>query len=186
MRRRWGLAAIAAVALGVGALANAADNAHLATGFATVVHGSEGEDVSAGNFQVHVHGATASTEVEDLDGPVTSAGSFVVVDLSYATTDAWDQPDEIVLIDADGREYSDPSSLGLGGSPWLAGPDIWFRGQLLFEVPTDTLASLTLEFRPESVRAILPSTVTRVPLTVTPSSEPLEIGYDTVLGEGER
>jgi len=187
MRARWGLAAMAAAAVLAGGLANAADDALLPSGWTTTVRGAEGEDVVVGNLQVHVHGATASTRVDDLDGPLTSPGLFVAVDLSYATTDAWATPEVIVLIDGDGREYSDPSNLGLSGSTWLAGPDIWFRGDLLFEVPADAVtSSLTLEIRPETAVAVLPSTIGQIPLTVTRAEDPLEIGSDTLLAEGER
>ena len=186
MRGRWALAAMGAAALLVGGLTNAADHAHLPGGWQSTVHGREGEDVTVGEFRLHVHGATASPQVGDPDETVTSSGSFVVVDLSYATTDEWAGPEEVVLVDATGHEYSDPSNLGLGGSPWKAGPDIWFRGQLLFEVPTEALGSLTLELRPETGRAILPSTVGRIPLTVATTTEPLELDGETVLAAGER
>lgn len=183
---RWGLAVMALAALLAGGLANAADDALLPSGVVTTVRGSEGEDTVVGNLQVHVHGATASTQVDDLDGPLTSPGMFVAVDLAYATTDAWGSPEEIVLTDAQGREYSDPSNLSVNSSPWLAGPDIWFRGTLLFEVPADAVDSLTLEIRPSTVEAVLPSTVGRFPLTVTTTADPLEITRDTLLAEGER
>lgn len=186
MRARWGLVVMAAAALALGGLANVVDGRYLASGWHTTVHGSEAEDVVAGTFQIHVHGAQAATHLDDGGEPVPSAGMYVAVDLSYATTDAWASPDEIVLIDGDGREFSHPGGFGFTGSPWLAGPDIWFRGTLLFEVPEDVVDSLSLEFRGEDPRAVLPGTVTRIPLTVTISADPVVVIRDTLLAGGER
>jgi len=174
-----------AVAVAVGGGANAIDSNDLASGWHTVVRGESAADVVAASFQVHVHGAASSPYLDDGE-LVTSPGLFVVVDVSYATEDAWRTPEEIVLVDADGREFTQPSGFGSAGSPWLAGPDIWFRGGLLFEVPADAVADLTLEVRPERPNAQLPATVVRVPLTVTTESSPLVLTYATVLAEGER
>lgn len=184
-RAQWALAALAAVAVLAGGLANHADRTYVETGWHTVVRGEEEADVEVGNFQVHVHGATASTELDDRD-LLTSPAMFLVVDLSYASTDAWSMPEEIVLIDGDGREFTNPGGFGFTGSPWRVGPDIWFRGDLLFEVPLESVDSLALEFRPETVNALLPDSVARIPLTVSQSTEPLLLEYPAVLGEGER
>ncbi|WP_420114202.1 hypothetical protein [Pseudactinotalea sp.] len=185
MKRRWVVAGMAVIALAAGAGANAIDNHHLATGWHTVVRGDEGVDVVAANYQVHVHGATASPHVEDRE-PVTSPGIFVLVDLSYATTDAWGTPEEVMLMDADGREFTSPGGFSSAGRPWLAGPDIWYRGGLLFEVPADAVDDLTLVFNPERPHTLLPGTTARIPLTVTPSSTPLMVEDRTVLAEGDR
>lgn len=150
-RARWAVATMAVAALGVGGLANVVDDRYLASGWHTTVHGVEGEDVVGGTFQVHVHGATAAQALAD-DEPVPSAGWYVVVDLSYATTDEWSTPEEVVLVDRDGREFTHPGGFGFTGAPWLAGPDIWFRGTLLFEVPEDALESLSLVVRGERPR----------------------------------
>lgn len=184
-RRRWAAAAMLVAALAVGAGANAIDSNLIATGWHTVQHGAEGADSTVGNFQVHVHGATTSSELEDSD-VLTSPAAFVVVDLSYATTDAWGAPEEVVLIDGDGREFVEPSGFSSDGRVWDAGPDIWLRGTLLFEVSADAVDDLTLEFRPESPHPQRPASVLQVPLTVTPSSEPLALEAPTVLAEGER
>lgn len=183
-RRRWAVAGMVALALAVGGAANAVDDHHLATGWHTVIRGAQAEDVTVGNFQVHVHGAVASGRLEDLD--MTSPGVFVLVDLSYATTDEWSTPEEAVLLDGAGREFTEPSGFGSAGRAWIAGPDIWYRGALLFEVPADTVDDLTLEIRPEGPVALVPATVLRVPLTVTTTSDPLPLERPTVLGEGER
>lgn len=172
-------------ATAVGGVANAIDNNYLATGWDTVHRGEQSADVEVGNFLVHVHGASSSSDLEDGE-VLTSAGTFVVVDLSYATTDAWVAPDEVVLIDGEGREFGEPSGFGSDGRVWEAGPDIWLRGTLLFEVPTDAAEDLTLEFRPQIGDRRLPSTVLRVPLTVTTSAGPLTLEPATALAEGER
>lgn len=183
--RRWPVVAMIGLALAIGAGANAVEQNHLASGWHTVARGDEGGDLTVGNLQVHVHGAVASPVLDD-DEPVTSPGSFVLVDVSYATTDSWFLPESPVLIDGDGREYTEPSGFGSAGGVWMAGPDIWYRGGLLFEVPTDVVDDLSIEFRPERTQALLPSTVLRVPLTVSLSAEPLILEYPTVLAEGER
>ncbi|WP_109472480.1 hypothetical protein [Ornithinimicrobium cavernae] len=185
MSRRWAVAAMLAAAVAAGAAANAVDSNYLASGWHSVQRGEEATDLTVGNFQVHVHGATASTTLEDGE-VVTSPASFVVVDLSYATTDAWALPEEVVLIDGEGREFSEPAGFGSAGRVWEAGPDIWSRGTLLFEVPTDTVEQLSLEFRPEMPDPQRPASVLRVPLTVTRTSAPLTLERATVLPEGER
>lgn len=184
-RARWAVAGMVALALAAGAGANAIDAHYLATGWHTVVRGEEGADVVAANFQVHVHGATSSPHLDDR-ASVTSPGVFVLVDLSYATTDAWSTPEEVVLLDGGGREYTSPGGFSAAARPWLAGPDIWFRGALLFEVPADVIDDLTLVFRPERPHTLLPGTTARIPLTVSASSTPLTIDYPTVLAEGMR
>lgn len=182
---RWAVAGMVAVAVAVGAGANAVDDNFLASGWHTMVRGDPGADLEVGNYQVHVHGAAASPHLDD-DGPVTSPGLFVIVDLAYATTDSWHSPQEIVLVGGDGSEFTQPSGFGSAGQPWLAGPDVWFRGDLLFEVPADAVDDLALEIRPESPIAQLPATILRVPLAVSTESTPLTLEHPEVLAEGER
>lgn len=184
-RHRWAAAGLLVTAVAVGGVANAVEANYLATGWHTTLRGAAGADHTVGTFQVHVQGAASSRDLDDGD-VVTSPGSFVVVDLSYATTDAWRTPRDVVLIDGEGREFTPPSGFGSEADPWEAGPDIWLRGTLLFEVPQEAVADLTLEFRPEVPDARLPGTVLRVPLEVTPSPEPLVLERATVLPEGER
>lgn len=184
-RRSWALAAMLAAAVVMGGVANWIDDTFLASGRHTVEHAEEGRDSTVGNFQVRVHGARSSATLEDGE-VVASPGSFVVVDTSYATTDAWDTPEEVVLIDGDDREFTEPSGFGSAGGAWAAGPDIWFRGTLLFEVPADAVGDLTLEFRPQIPAAQLPGSVLRVPLTVTPTSDPVVLERASMLAEGER
>lgn len=186
MRRRgWALVGMLAAAVAVGGVANWIDNTYLASGWHSVQHGKEGQDSTVGNFQVRVHGATSSATLDDRD-VLVSPGAFVVVDTAYATTDAWDTPEQVVLIDGDDREFTEPTGFGSDGRAWVAGPDIWFRGTLLFEVPADAVGDLTLEFRPQTPTAQLPSSVLRVPLTVTPSAKPVVLERATILAEGER
>lgn len=184
-RSRWGMAAMLAAAIAVGGAANAIDDAYLASGWHTVVRGTEATDVEVGPFQVHVHGATSSSQLEDGE-VLTSPATFVVVDVSYATSDAWATPEEVVLIDTEGREFVPPTGFGRDGAAWAAGPDIWLRGTLLFEVPVEAVDGLALEFRPDMPDPQRPATVLRVPLTVTVTAEPLVLEPATVLAEGER
>lgn len=182
---RWAVAAMVALALAAGGAANAIDDTYLASGWHTVASGTEGTDERVGNLQVHVHGAVVSTTVGD-DEPITGPGAFVLVDVAYSTTDSWFTPEPPMLIDGDGHQYTEPSGFDSAGGAWMAGPDIWYRGTLLFEVPAEAADDLTIEFRPERPVGLLPSTVLRIPLTVTTISEPLTIEYPTVLAEGER
>lgn len=187
MRRgRWAVAAMVAVAVAVGGAGNAIEDAYLASGWHTVLRAEEATDVVVGPFQVHVHGATASPRLEDGDEVLTSPATFVVVDVSYSTTDAWATPEEVVLIDAEGREFVSPSGFGSDGAAWAAGPDIWLRGTLLFEVPVEALDGLSLELRPELPDAQRPATALRVPLTVSTTTEPLLLESPAVLAQGER
>lgn len=173
------------IAAAVGGASNLVETNYLDTGWHTTLHGAMGEDNTVGTFQVHVHDATTSPDLER--GEVTtSPGAFVVVDLSYATTDAWRTPREVVLLDGDGREFSVPSAFGSDSEAWEAGPDIWLRGTLLFEVPTESVADLTLEFRPEIPDARLPGAVLQVPLEVETSTEPVVLEPATLLPAGER
>ncbi|QDO87321.1 DUF4352 domain-containing protein [Ornithinimicrobium ciconiae] len=185
MRRRWAVAGMLAAAVAVGGAANAIDNNFLATGWHSVQRGAEATDLTVGNFQVHVHGASSSPDLEDGE-VVTSPAVFVVVDLSYASTDAWNTPEEVVLIDGSGREFTEPSGFGSAAGTWEAGPDIWLRGTLLFEVPADAADDLTLEFRPDRPHIQRPAAVLRVPLTVSAAAEPLALERARVLAGGER
>ena len=184
-RRRWAVAAMLTLAIAAGGAANAIEANLIATGWHSVQRGQESTDSTVGNFQVHVHGAASSAHLED-DEVVTSPGAFVVVDLSYATTDAWDTPEEVVLLHGDRREFTQPSGFDSDGRVWAAGPDIWARGTLLFEVPTDSLEGLSLEFRPQTPDPQRPASVLRVPLTVSPATQPLTLEASRVLAEGER
>lgn len=184
-RVTWAAAVLLAGAVAVGGVANAIDDSYLASGWHSVQRGAESADHTVGTFQVHVHGAATSARLEDRE-LVTSPGAFVVVDLSYATTDAWGAPEEVVLIDGAGREFTEPTGFSSDGRVWEAGPDIWARGTLLFEVPVDAVDDLTLEFRPERSDPRLPASVLQVRLTVTEVSEPLVLQPATVLAEGER
>jgi hypothetical protein len=183
---RWALAAMVAAAVVAGGLANLVDARLLASGREVVVRGVEAEDVVVGNIQLHVHGATASPQLDDGGEVFTSPGTFVAVDLSYATTDAWGSPEEILLVDGQGRQFSTPGGFSSPGDAWVAGPDIWLRGQLLFEVPPDALDTLRLQVVPDDSEAVLPATTGLIPLTVTTAEEPLALDYPELLAEGER
>ena len=184
-RTTWVAGGMLVAAVAVGGAANLIEDNFLATGWVTVHHGEQARDSSVGNFQVHVHGARASARLQD-DTVVTSPGTFVVVDLAYATTDAWDAAEEVVLTDARWREFSEPTWFGSDGRVWEAGPDIWIRGTLLFELPTDAVGELTLQFRPEIVDARLPAQLLQIPLSVDTVSEPVALERPTVLAKGER
>lgn len=184
MRVGLALTALLAAAVAVGGVANRIEADHLASGWDRVQHGTEGAEVEVGNYRVLVRGASASPQLEDPE--TTSPASFVVVDLAYATTDAWDTPEEVVLLDDDGRTFATADGFGSDGQPWAAGPDIWLGGTLLFEVPPGMLDDLTLAFRPEMVDGRLSETTLQVPLTVELSPEPLALERATVLARGQR
>lgn len=184
-RRSWAVAGLLVLATAAGAGANAIDRDYLASGWQDVADGSVGADLAVGEFQVQVHGAQAGPDLEDGE-VVTSPGMFLLVDLSYATTRAWDTPEEVVLLDGQGREFTNPSGFGSTGQPWEAGPDIWLRGDLLFEVPADALDGLVLEIRPQRTDPRLPSSALRIPLEAEVSTEPLSVARPEVLPGGQR
>lgn len=185
-RTRWAMAAMAAVAVAVGGVANAIDDAELPSGWRTLDRGEVGTDVTVEPFQLHVHGATASREFDDYGDLLTSPGYYVVVEVSYAATDQWRSPDEFVLLDAAGREFGHPGGFGFTGSAWSAGPDIWMRGDLLFEVPEDALGTMTLELRPDLPNPLLPATLGQVEVEVTTTELPVSVADPELLPEGDR
>lgn len=193
MRRRLVVAvlALAAVVLGIGT--NVADARLLPYG-RIGVSGSVGEDIAMFPYTIHVGEAQAADFVveQTLSGtgePIETDGVWVVVTLSYATQDEVRLPGSyrIVLRDGDGREF--PVSPRSDGGPWQAGPDIWVRGTLAFEVAPDSLDDLTLVFDPEiQLYGPMPMRYAQVRLDLDPGSvvEVVELAEPVVLGVGER
>lgn len=179
--RRLVVAAMAVVALGVGITTNVAES-RLEPFGARGEAGAVGEDVSAYPYTVHVTDAVVAATLVELDweGQPTTVGSdgvWVVVTLSYATARQSSLPSGsgVVLRASDGREY--PVSRRSPESQWMAGPDIWVRGDLAFEVAADAVDGLELVFDP----------VTRIfgPMPVQYAVIPLGLGLDAIVPEVE-
>jgi len=193
MRRRWVIVGLAALAIVLGIATNVADARLLPYG-PTSSTGVIGEDTGAYPFTVHVTQARAAhTLVEccrfETPPPTGTDGVWVVVTLSYATAD---RPrgatgTGLVLRSADGREFPVSDRMGSGG--WLAGPDIWVRGDLAFEVAPDTLGDLTLVFDPGmQLYGPMPTQYARIPLDLDPGEvlDVIELSEEQILGAGER
>lgn len=193
MRRRWIVIGIAVLAVLMGIATNMAD-ARLEPYGPTGADGAMGEDVAAFPFTVHVLEVHAAHAVVDCcrfepPPPTETDGVWVVVSLSYATADQPRTPagGALVLRSGDGREF--PVSLRSSATPWLAGPDIWIRGDLAFEVAPDTLDDLTLVFDPGlQIYGPMPMSYARIPLELGAGGvvDVLELQEQAVLGEGER
>ncbi|TDE91630.1 hypothetical protein EXU48_15930 [Occultella glacieicola] len=132
------LAVLVGAGLGVNALAvqappNGPAGVRMSLGVDAVVH----------PLQLNVSGARAyETVLSEDDVPLETVGVWVLVDLSYATTDRPRGPGDFILVDERGRRYAITSR---DFDTWQASPDLWVRGTLVFEVPLDALGDLTLE-----------------------------------------
>lgn len=191
--RRLVVAAMAVVALGVGIGTNVADG-RLEPFGARGGSGAIGEDVSAYPYTVHVTEAVVATSLVELDfeGQPTTIGSdgvWVVLTLSYATARQSASPSGsgVLLRAADGREY--PVSRRSPESQWMAGPDIWVRGDLAFEVPADAVDGLELVFNPVSqIFGPMPVQYAVIPLDLDLDAivPEVEVVRFELLDEGER
>ncbi|MBZ2198141.1 hypothetical protein [Occultella gossypii] len=138
------LAVLVGAGLGVNALeANAPPNGPIG------VRMTLGRDSVVHPLQVNVSGARAYETILDEDeNPLETVGVWVLVDLSYATTDEPSLPGDFVLVDERGRRYP---ITGRDFGEWFASPDLWHRGTLAFEVPLDALGDLTFEAWPSGL-----------------------------------
>lgn len=192
MRRGLVVAAVTVVAVALGIGANLVEDRLKPYG-PTGVDGTVGEDIDVFPYRVHVHDAQVATHVLDTGvfeaTTVDSDGVWVVVELSYATFDEVRSPfgSGMVVRDDRGREY--PISARADASEWLAGADIWVRGQLAFEVAPDAVDSLSLVFDPTfALYGPLPTTYATIPLALDGVDvvESVELTDIEVLPVGER
>ena len=193
MRRRWLIVGLTIAAVVLGILTNAADARLLPYG-PTANTGEIGEDIAAYPFTVYVTGAQAAHAVAECcrfepQPPIRSDGVWVVVTLSYATADQPRTPTGagLVLRADDGREF--PVSPRSPASAWLAGPDIWVRGDLAFEVAPDALGDLTLVFDPGSqIYGPMPTEYARIPLDLELGdvADVIDLSAQEILPEGDR
>lgn len=191
--RAFAVGGLVVLATALGVVVNRVE-ASIGPFWPTAVSGTIGEDVEAYPFTVHVTEAAAARTVTatgmwDDGEPIGSDGVWVVVELSYATAEEIDIAGSYVRVrDAQGREY--PVSSRSDAMPWTAGPDVWVRGQLGFEVAPDSLDGLELIFDPQQhVYGPMPFRYAVIPLELDPDSlaETIPIADDVVvLGEGER
>lgn len=108
-----------------------------------------GRDSRVHPVTVHLHearpvGALAGSGGETL----TTSGLWVVLDLSYAADDQEAFVSSMLLVDGQGRQFEVSGRVPTG--LWLAEPDLWQRGEVAFEVPTDALGEMSLEIYVES------------------------------------
>jgi hypothetical protein len=148
-RRRvpgWAVTVIMLVVLvGAGLGVNALE-AHAPPNGPISVRMTLGRDSVVHPLQVNVSGARAFESIlDESEDPLETVGVWVLVDLSYATTDEPGLPGDFVLVDDRGRRYP---TTGRAFSEWFASPDLWHRGTLAFEVPLDALGDLTFEVWP--------------------------------------
>lgn len=193
MRRRVVVVLLALAAVALGLATNVADARLLPYGPVSVT-GDIGEDVSAFPYTFHVidaHAASAvvRTDLYEPGDPIESDGVWVVVTLSYATQDKVRTPSGsgLVLRDGDGREF--PVSSRSPATPWLAGADIWVRGNLAFEVAPDSLGDLTLVLDPGlQIYGPMPMRYARIPLDLDPDdvATSIELIEPVQLAVGER
>ncbi|WP_156251432.1 hypothetical protein [Pseudactinotalea terrae] len=193
MRRRWVIIALAVLAVVVGITSNLADARLLPYG-PVAATGAMGEDVSAFPYTVHVNHAQAAASIVEAGRfepppPTTTDGVWVVVNLSYATEDEVRIPGSsaLVLRAEDGRQF--PVSNRSPARPWLAGADIWVRGDLAFEVAPDTLDGLMLVFDPElKIYGPMPMQYAQIPLDLDPDDvvEVLDLTETETLPVGKR
>ncbi|UFU03703.1 hypothetical protein LQF12_03595 [Ruania suaedae] len=149
---------------------------------------SLGEDVEVGNYRVHVHGARAAQTLEDDGELLTTAGRWVIVDLSYAAVRSPEYSASMGLRDSQGRMYTVSNRSPVSG--WPVAPDTWMRGEVAFEVASDSVGEMTLfvwPFRRSlSEDAPVGYATTRVTVEDVASEESAVLAEPELLEAGER
>ncbi|MFV0253562.1 MAG: hypothetical protein ACK5H2_09540 [Beutenbergiaceae bacterium] len=181
-RQRALVALLLVIATAAGMLANAITSERSPFG-SVRVNADLGEDITLPPLTIHVHGAQAARELlqwglfDEQPTPIDSAGVFVLVDISYASIERNSilSLGDVTLRDGQGREF--PLSTRVDASNWSAGPDIWLRGDLVFEVAPDSLGSLEL--------VLEPAPDTFGPMPVRYAVVPLPLNGDEVLAQAE-
>lgn len=134
-------AAVLVVLLAAGALTNllsAEDNPHPGAPVSFAV----GQDVQVQNFRVHLHGARLAEALSDDDTELSTAGVWLILDLSYASVRRPEMLSDIGVRDGAGRTYRISPRAGYG--TWQAAPDLWRRGEVAFEIPRDAGSDFTV------------------------------------------
>lgn len=186
----WVAAAMLAVLLAVGVVvdsATAENNPHPGAAVSFAV----GEDVTLPNFRVHVNGARVAETILDGEQQLETAGVWLLVDLSYANVRRPDLLNDLGVRDHQGRTYSvtDRHSRGT----WVAAPDTWFRGEVVFEVPASALAEGEVELlvwpsgRSQAETVPMRYGSTRLPVDpAAVATEPVEVAAVELLPAGQR
>lgn len=176
--RRVTVAALAALVVTGGLLANHADRAWPATR-PFVTQGEQGEPAPLEPGTVTVHGARAARTLDDgSGGELTTAGVWVAVDVSVAGGDQPLRAGSFALVDDDGRAFDATRRLGLN-HPGLAQPGSPVRSEIVFEVPEDALGTLVLRASVLTVPQL--SAVTEVPVAVDTAEETPMVPRGTTL-----
>ncbi|UFU07060.1 hypothetical protein [Ruania halotolerans] len=186
MRRRLTLLAGVVLVLALGLGVNTVTEHTSPSGSVATAFGL-GEDARFGTFQVHVHGARAAAALDHDGEEVVTAGVWVILDMSFATTHEPDRVHDVGVRDSSGRTFT--TSSRSPGNGWGAAPDTWVRGELAFEVPADALGEFTVfvwpTLRSDVEGAPIGYGVTRVHVTEV-ESEPATLAEPVVLPAGER
>lgn len=179
------LLAAAVVAAGVGV--NALEEGRSATQqIPTAVH--VGQDSSVSSMSVHLHGVRAVGDVAGSGGEaLPTSGVWVVVDMSYAAHTRPTYLSSLMLVDDQGRQWE--RSRRVPATLPMAEADLWQRGEVAFEVPSDALGEMILEIYVESRWLVAPVRFGRAGLTVDADGiDPglVEIQRAELLPAGER
>ncbi|WP_098483458.1 hypothetical protein [Georgenia soli] len=165
MSSRLTVAALTAVVVAGGLLANHAERAWPATR-PFVTQGAPGDTVPLEPGTVTVHGARAARTLDDgYGGELTTAGVWVAVDLSVSGTEKPLRVGRFSLVDDDGRAFDATRRLS-PNHPGAAQPGSPIRTEIVFEIPEDALGGLALRASELSVPQL--SAVAEVPVPVGP------------------
>lgn len=186
----WLTAAVVVVLLAVGVIVNnttADDNPHPGA----AVSFSVGEDVTLQNFHVHINSARLAEVLLDDEKRLETSGLWLIVDLSYANLRRPEILSELGVRDSQGRTYTVSDRYTWG--TWMAAPDLWFRGEVVFEVPASAVADGEVELlvwpsgRAQAESVPMPYGTTRLSVDATDiTTRTVEVARSELLPAGER
>lgn len=170
---RAGLVAMTVVVVAAGAVAARADTWWPETR-PFVAEAAAGEPVVVEPVRLTVHGVRAATVLADGLDDLDSEGVWIAVDLTAAALDRPAPISAMALRDRRGREYqaSDRTTNPMIGSDF--DPLVPERGEVVFELPSDSLGRLTLVISPDAPGRTVPRAEAELPLRVDEAAdEPL-------------
>lgn len=181
-RDRLAQAALAAVVLAGGLLLN-----HLerfgGSHRSYVSSGEVGDRLAVWPGSVVVHGARAAQVVQTpYDGPASTEGAWVAVDLTLAGGDQAGPLADVTLVDRQGRAFSTSYR---AGAEYVgpAEPSSPVRGEVVFEVPRDALGRFTVVVHEYLRGADALGGEARVPVTVEDVSTEVLVPAEAQLEE---
>jgi hypothetical protein len=102
--------------------------------------------VDAGPFEVRADKVDIARTLTGVGKTVTPDGVFVVVTVSARTDTEILTLSTATLRTADGREFTETDTWVIGSmSGWHVQPEVWRRGEFLFEVPALAVPGATLQ-----------------------------------------